>query len=218
MTESREQRTSPDMPEPLLTRPFRPTCNALLRLIAATTGTVVRGNVQGLIPASLANCRKGAALIEFAIVAPVFLAIVFATLETGLAFFAQQTLQTAASQAARLIMTGQAQNQGLTASQFQHYVCQHLSTSFNCANVYVNIQTFSSFSSVSMLNPVQNNSFDSSKMAFSPGGPGDIEVVQVFYQWPVMLAPLGFDLANVGGNKRLLVGTAAFRNEPYIQG
>ena len=39
--------------------------------------------------------------------------------------------------------------------------------------------------------------------------------MQVFYQWQVFPAPLGFDLSNLAGNLRLLVGTAAFRNEPY---
>ena len=50
---------------------------------------------------------------------------------------------------------------------------------------------------------------------YNPGGPGDIVVVRLFYQWPVYVALLGFDLHNMNGDKRLLVATAAFRNEPY---
>jgi hypothetical protein len=40
-------------------------------------------------------------------------------------------------------------------------------------------------------------------------------VVRLFYQWPVYLSLLGFTLSNMSGGKRLLVATAAFRNEPY---
>jgi hypothetical protein len=50
---------------------------------------------------------------------------------------------------------------------------------------------------------------------YNPGGPGDIVVVRLFYQWPVYVALLGFDLQNMAGGKRLLIATAAFRNEPY---
>ena len=40
-------------------------------------------------------------------------------------------------------------------------------------------------------------------------------VVRLFYQWPVYVSLLGFTLPNMAGDKRLLVATAAFRNEPY---
>jgi hypothetical protein len=39
--------------------------------------------------------------------------------------------------------------------------------------------------------------------------------VRLFYQWPVFVSLLGSDLSNMGGNKHLIVATAAFRNEPY---
>ena len=47
------------------------------------------------------------------------------------------------------------------------------------------------------------------------GGPGDIVVVRLFYQWPLVVTGLGWNPSNINGNKRLLSATAAFRNEPY---
>jgi len=157
---------------------------------------------------------SGVTAVEFAMVAPPFLALLYAILQTTLVFFAQQVLQTATIQAARLIMTGQAQAGNYTAAQFQQAVCANATSLFNCGSIYVNVQTFSSFSSVTMLNPVSNGTFSSSGMSYSPGGTGDIEVVQVFYQWPVYPGPLGFTLSNASGNVHVLVATAAFRNEP----
>ena len=55
-------------------------------------------------------------------------------------------------------------------------------------------------------------------MQYSPGGAGDIVVVRLFYQWPLFVTGLGFNIANLSGNKRLLVATAAFKNEPYSNG
>jgi hypothetical protein len=50
---------------------------------------------------------------------------------------------------------------------------------------------------------------------YAPGNPGDIVVVQVMYQWPVYLGPLGFDLSNLANGNRLLISTAVFKTEPY---
>jgi hypothetical protein len=52
-------------------------------------------------------------------------------------------------------------------------------------------------------------------MNYSPGNPGDIVVVRVFYQWPLFVTGLGYNIANLTGSKRLLTATAAFRNEPF---
>ncbi len=45
--------------------------------------------------------------VEFAILAFPFLALLFAVMQTALIFFAQQTLETAAADSARLVLTGQ---------------------------------------------------------------------------------------------------------------
>jgi len=164
---------------------------------------------------SIIKDPRGATAVEFALVATPFIALLIAILETCLVFFAQEVLQTATTQAARLIMTGQAQSQNLTASQYQTDVCNYASGIFSCSGLYVNVQTFSSFSSMTQLNPLQNGNFNSNVMNYSLGGPGDIVLVQVFYQWPIILGPLGFNLSNMNGTSRLLVGTAVFRNEPY---
>ena len=36
-----------------------------------------------------------------------------------------------------------------------------------------------------------------------------------FYQWPMFVTGLGYNISNLSGTKRLLTATAAFRNEPY---
>lgn len=153
--------------------------------------------------------------IEFALIAAPLFALLIAILETGLVFFCQQVLQTATTGTARLIMTGQAQLDGLSAAQFQQDVCNNASTVLDCSNIYVNVQTFASFNAIAMENPVQNGNINQAAMSYNMGGPGDIVLVQVFYELPVMTGPLGFTLANMAGDNRLLQATAVFRNEPY---
>jgi Flp pilus assembly protein TadG len=168
--------------------------------------------VTGTAWARLIKSRTGTAAVEFAMLVVPFFALLFLVFNTALIYFAQQTLQTATSQAARLIMTGQAQGQGMTANQFHQTICANATVLFNCGNIFVNVQTFSSFTSVSMLNPIQNGTFNTGHMAFSLGNSGDIEVVQVFYQWPIFATMFG--PSGMSGTD-LLVATAAFRNEPF---
>jgi Flp pilus assembly protein TadG len=141
--------------------------------------------------------------------------LLVAIIQTGLVFFAGQVLQASTAQAARQIMTGQAQAQGVTAAQFQQAVCNNAAGLFTCGNLSVNVQTFTSFSSMTRLNPVQNGAINPALLSFQPGIAGNIEMVQVYYPWPVGQNIFGIDLANVGGNSSLLIATSVFRNEPY---
>jgi Flp pilus assembly protein TadG len=163
----------------------------------------------------LVRQQDGAAAVEFAMVAAPFLALIFAIMETAIIFFAGQALETAVADSARLIMTGQAQNASYTASTFKNAVCAKIFGLFDCQNgVYVDVQKFSSFANVTNNSPVSNGTFTPPNN-YSPGGPGDIVMVRLFYQWPVYVSLLGFNLSNLNGGKRLLAATAAFRNEPY---
>jgi Flp pilus assembly protein TadG len=164
----------------------------------------------------LVRQQDGSAAIEFGLVAAPFLALVFAILETAIVFFAGQALETAVADSSRLIMTGQAQTQGLSAAGFKNAVCGKIYGLFDCQNgVYVDVRTFSSFSNVTMTSPVDGQGNFQNNFSYQPGGPGDIVVVRLFYQYPVYVSLLGFNLSNMNGGKRLLAATAAFRNEPY---
>jgi Flp pilus assembly protein TadG len=158
--------------------------------------------------------RKGSTAVEFALVAPVFFGLLFAILETGIIFFADQYLETLTQDGARMILTGQAQNGNYTQAQFQTYICSQVAALFNCNNIYVNVQSFTSFQTLSASCPISNGTFVNS-MQYNPGGPGSVVIVQLFYQWPQIVTGLGYNITNLNGGYRLLCATAAFRNEPY---
>ena len=87
--------------------------------------------------------RRGSAAVEFALVAPVFFALLFAIIETAIVFFAGQVLETVTQDSARMIMTGQAQTAGYSQSQFKTYVCGKISVLFDCVNgIYVDVQSY----------------------------------------------------------------------------
>ena len=171
--------------------------------------------------AGFARAEDGAAALEFAIVAAPFIALVLATIQTALAFFAGQVLESAATDASRIILTGSAQNSNMSQAGFATAVCGKIQTLFNCSKVMIDVQTASSFSAAntSMPSLTFNGSGNvSNSWQYNPGNPGDIVILRVMYQWPVFLGPLGLSLSNESNGNLLLMATAAFRNEPYQTG
>src|ERR1700730_11231665 len=159
--------------------------------------------------------RRGSAAVEFALVAPVFFALLFAIIETAIVFFAGQVLETVTQNSARLIMTGQAQTGGWLAADFHSKVCGQIPALFNCANVYVDVQSYSTFSSINISSQIDSNNNFINNMQYSPGTQGQVVVLRLFYQWPLFVTGLGYNIANLTGSKRLLTAAAAFQNEPY---
>jgi len=113
--------------------------------------------------------QQGATAVEFALIAPAFLATLIAVLQTAVFLFAQAYLQTAAVQAGRLFMTGQAQN--LSQAAFKTQICQnYLPQLFNCSSLVVVAQSYSSFASASTSAPsVYNAQGQLSSGSYSPG-------------------------------------------------
>jgi Flp pilus assembly protein TadG len=164
--------------------------------------------------ARFARKQDGAAAVEFALVALPFFALTFAILETALVFFANQTLQAAAADSGRLIMTGQAQTASYSASDFKTQVCNRIYGLFDCtSSMTVDVKTYSTFGSVSNTPPVTNGQFNSGNTGYALGGPGCIQVVTLYYQWPIYVPLL--KLSNLSNNSYLLQATSVFKNEPY---
>jgi Flp pilus assembly protein TadG len=160
--------------------------------------------------------RRGSAAVEFALVAPIFFGLLFAILELAMVFFASQVLETVTQDSARVIMTGQAQNASFTQAQFKNLVCSKIVAMFDCVNgISIDVQSYSAFASINIADPIDASKNFVPPNNYLPGGPGDVVVVRLFYQWPVFVTGFGFNLANVGTNRRLLTATAAFQNEPY---
>lgn len=163
-------------------------------------------------------CEKGAALIEFAFIAPILIALIIATLEVCLTFFAQQLLESTTERAARQILTGQAQKQGMSQNAFKTIVCDSLPSFMTCNNVLIDVSTAASFSAINLNNytiTLDSSGNPTNSFSFNMGNPGDIVVMRVMYIWPVVAAPLGFDLSDLTSGKKLLVSTAVFKSEPY---
>lgn len=142
--------------------------------------------------------------------------LLLASLQVGLAFFANFTLENATNQGARLIRTGQAQNNKFDATAFKNEVCKHLSAMLSCTKLMLDVRRFDSFSKSELTNPLDSNGNLKTSFSYDPGAGGDVVVVRAFYPWdlPASLPSL-INLSNMKDDSRLLIATAAFRNEPF---
>jgi Flp pilus assembly protein TadG len=160
--------------------------------------------------------EDGATVVEFALVALPFTALMFAVIETALLFLAGQTLETAVADAGRLIRTGQAQKANFNAASIKTAICDKASAMFKCeTNLKVDVRTSATFDSINLDNPVVDGELDDDDFIYNAGKGGEIVVVRAFYEWPTFVHVLGQDYSNLANGKHLLAATTAFKNEPF---
>jgi Flp pilus assembly protein TadG len=192
-------------------------------IVDASTSGPSRRRRRRLLGRFLKN-REGATAVEFSLVALPFLALLFAIIETALLFWSTQVLETAVADAARKIYTGQfqaehrtVQDPNLVAEKFREELCSRVTALFDCKSIVeVDIRTFSGgFPSSGLPLPVNEGNFDASDFRYESSGPSDIVVVRAAMQYPVFVNLMNSAQANLNNGKRLIMASAAFRNEPF---
>jgi Flp pilus assembly protein TadG len=166
----------------------------------------------------LAGDETGSPAVEFALVFPIFIAVVLATLQAASIFLVKAFFESAAEEAARIVLTNQTET--LTAAQFQTEVCNQLTSLFNCAQVTVELEPLPSGTTnlSSMLPQFNSNgtvvSTPPVDVGANAGSSGTDMLLVVMYPWPVYGGPLGLNFANMGNGKMLMTSTQVFRIEP----
>jgi Flp pilus assembly protein TadG len=162
--------------------------------------------------------RRGATAVEFAMIAPMFFGTLFAIMETGTLFLRQTALETGVEEAKRVTLTGQISSAGGAAEQlsaFRAAFCNQVSWLLSCDDVKFDVRAFTVFGDAAMPNPVQNGVFKTGDMQFNPGKPCEIVVIRAYYEVSSLTALIKNDVSQLKNGKVLLVGSAAFKNEPF---
>lgn len=164
--------------------------------------------------------RRGSAAVEFALVAPPFLALMFSTFEVGWFYFANSQLDAAVVEASRFIRTGQAQEQGLDKNEFFAAVCPKLEIFGECEDrLTVEVEKFASFSALAADASAPVCSTDSSDdieaLAYDPGLDNEIVRVRLCLVYKTINPAIGLNLSDAENGTRRLYGSYLFRNEPF---
>ena len=131
--------------------------------------------------------RRGSTVVEFALVAPMFIALLFAIIETAFMFFAEPGARNRRAgfgaadpdrSGAERVLHRRRSSRPMSAAASR--------TMFNCVGgLTVDVQSYPSFGAVNVANPIDAGKNFTNPNNYKPGGPGDIVVVRLFYQWPI---------------------------------
>ena len=161
--------------------------------------------------------QDGVTAIEFAIVAPPFLALMLAVFEVGIMLFSEYVIEHGVGKAARMIRTGEVQTANMTVSEFKALVCGNLAGYLDCeTNLKVDVRKFADFDEVTLPPPLGADGEFSAGIGgnYDPGAPYEVVVVRVYYAWSLFTPGLTL-MDNMSDGRRLLAAGAAFRNEPF---
>lgn len=161
--------------------------------------------------------ETGSAIVEFAMIAPVFFIMLMGIVENGLIFFAGTTLQYATDNAARYIRTGQASNAALTQSQFRQRICNDIAPMLACdSNLQIDVEAYTGYSNANFVTPTDSSgALKNTLNNYQIGTACSVVLVRSFYTWKVITPVLSPFLTNMTTGYHLLSATAAFRNEPF---
>ncbi|MDA4847948.1 TadE/TadG family type IV pilus assembly protein [Hoeflea poritis] len=175
--------------------------------------------------------ENGGAAIEFALLAIPFFLLIFAIIETCIAFAAEQTLNYAVDKLGRELRTGQltfatGESTDITEEEFRTRLCSEVSIMFTCGTdvddrLYVDLQNYGDFASIPTDVPIVAGKLDDTGFDFDPGGASTINVLRAYYTWRVTVDLFRPYIANITAdsesqaNYYLIVATTAYRNEAY---
>jgi len=179
------------------------------------------------------HARDGTAAIEFALLAIPYFMIIFAILETFVAFMAEQVVSNAVDTLSRQIRTGQITAANTTGQQFRQTFCNEISVLIACsaaelatpANLYLDVKSYPTFTAMPTTIPRASSDpysdLDTTGFTFAPGGAQTNNMVRAYYRWQVIVDLLRPYLTNIHPadgsmpSTYLIVATGAFQNENY---
>ncbi len=180
----------------------------------------------------ITKCRKGSTALEFALLSPLFLGLMFSIFEAAFFFYSTSVTEEAVSRAARLIRTGQALKatdpdaaDACTAEKdcFFEEVCKVVDSFNNCTtHLSIEVTRFSSWAALnndlSQVSCPDSDGYSYDDQGFDRGDQLDIIRVRTCFLVDMINPALGLSLAETADGRRALVSTYVFRNEPYDEG
>lgn len=169
----------------------------------------------------LQRSERGVAAIEFALLAPIFFAIMFAIIETALVFFADMLLQNALLDNSRTIRTGAALQNSVSYSQFKTDICDDALILTSCSD-NLKLQVIK-ISSTNLYTAGQQNSIiwtDFNQLLSLPstyevGVADDLILIRGYYEWQMVTGFMTQFLTNANTNRRIIGGAVVIKNEPF---
>jgi len=168
-----------------------------------------------------AKDESGTTAIEFAIIAPVFLASIFSAIELGLLLTKSALLENAASTISRSIYTGAVSKGELTKDDLADTVCDSiLLLDSSCReNISIELTPIASFQAIPATDAqcIDSDNSINPVVDFVPGAANSIVYMRICLTTNIYTPGIGLGrtLSNTETGKFQLVTALAFANEPF---
>lgn len=181
----------------------------------------------------------GVVTLEFALLLPIFLLLLFGIIEFSIIMFAKSVMEGATSITSRMGKTGYIEEGKSREEMLIELLAQKSSGVLDPERIEIETLVYEGFSDIAQPEPLTydangngeydpadgdsyqdingNGAWDSDMGTAGLGGAGDIVVYRVHYPWPVLTPVMSNFLADEDGNYPLDVSVVV-RNEPYEDG
>jgi Flp pilus assembly protein TadG len=173
---------------------------------------------------------SGTTAIEFALVAAPFFLMMLGTANTGMYYFAVNTLDRGVEDASRKVRTGEAQKSNVTVAQFKTMVCSLAISQTDCmANTQIHLQFSNSWANLQQQSCLANGNLaggtgtGTDALSTYVGTASQVVMVTACYKWSGSKAfrynngPLiTFGNPTFTDGSLLIQSSTAFTTEPYI--
>jgi len=190
----------------------------------ATSGNGVDSKARAKSRPGFFSDKRGSTAMEFAMLAIPFALLVFAILESCISFAGQEVMANVTDDVARQLRTGQLQKSTVTEASIKQLICARLQimVAQGCPGLVVDLREYSSFADAATASfKIVNGDIvltqGTNSMAFtvSPGLAESINMLRVFYKWPVMTDFLAKSMANLKDGNTLHFASVTWQNEPF---
>ncbi|WP_407067758.1 TadE/TadG family type IV pilus assembly protein [Mesorhizobium sp. CU2] len=168
--------------------------------------------------------KRGGTAIEFGLLAIPFALLVFAILESCISFAGQEVMANATDDVARQLRTGQLQQNNVNMDSIKTAICNRLQiiVANGCPGLFVDLREYTSFADAATagFTIVGNNiqlTQGGSNMTFQakPGLAESINMLRVFYKWPVMTNILEKQMQSFPDGTTLHFASVTWQSEPF---
>jgi len=187
------------------------------------------GAAKNLAPASMVKCESGITVVEFAIIAPVFLLLISGIVEFSLIMFTSVVMESATNTTSRLGKTGYTTGGISRQQEIINTVDARTAGLLDPTKITIKSESYSDFNNIGQPEPCitpspcpgtagvnfvdinGNGTWDADMGQAGLGGAGDIVVYTVSYPWHIM-NPL---VSTIIGSTFTITARSVVRNEPY---
>lgn len=167
--------------------------------------------------ASLIRGTEGSTAVEFAMLIIPFMYTTFAIIELALFFAATNMLESGVNESARMIRTGQIQEQANPEEAFRTDLCNRLFVLVDCNEVDIEVVAMpdDDFTSVSDYQPVYDEEGNVVPRPFDPGQSNDVVLIRAIYRYQLITPMFAEIFSREDDNTIPIMSTVVLQTEPY---